>query len=99
MTDARKLTSEIMGLYNAAVNDMLEYLDAPQQQIIKLFLETPKFAMGRYRRCKELTEKLTGSGPAKRIKPKKGKKQNGTTPLPIVRAGRVRVARIPGAKE
>jgi hypothetical protein len=26
-------------------------------------------------------------------------KRNGTTPLPIVRAGRVRVARIPGAKE
>jgi hypothetical protein len=60
-----------MGLYNAAVNDMLEYLDAPQQQIVKLFLETPKFATGRYRRCKELTEKLTGAVPAK--KTKKGK--------------------------
>jgi hypothetical protein len=43
--------------------------------------------------------KLTGAVPVKIVKPKKGKKQNGTTPLPSVRAGRVRVARIPGAKE
>jgi hypothetical protein len=102
VTDARKLKEFIYRAINRGADAACVSLDVNHADKDKLFLSNTRFTAARNQAADELMKdflKLTGAVPVKIVKPKKGKKQNGTTPLPSVRAGRVRVARIPGAKE